>query len=235
MPRCALLIDAMGTLVTLDPPAPRLRAELAAALGVSVTEAQARHALATEIAFYRAHMQEGRDPDTLAALRGQCARVLAQALPPDPRLTGASTSALTDVLLAALHFSAFPDAAGALRQARAAGQAVIVVSNWDVSLPEVLDRVGLGPLLDAVLTSAGEGAPKPSAVIFRRALARAGCAPGDALHVGDSLEEDVVGARAAGIPAVLLRRDGSPGPAGVPTVASLTEVARLDGTPTVKP
>jgi len=45
------------------------------------------------------------------------------------------------------------------------------------------------------------------------------------VHVGDSLEEDVVGARAAGIEAVLLRRDGRPGPSGVRTIASLAELA----------
>jgi putative hydrolase of the HAD superfamily len=223
----------MGTLVALDPPAPRLRHALAARLGVTVTEAQAGQALAAEIAYYRAHLQEGRDPEALDALRGRCARVLAEALPPDPRLRSVSTAGLVDVLLAALHFSAFPDAVALLRAPRDAGQVVVVVSNWDASLPDVLDRVGLGPMLDAVLASAAVGARKPSAAIFARALELAGCAPGEALHVGDSLEEDIEGARAAGIDAVLLRRDGSGGPPGVPTIASLAELGRVEGIPTV--
>ncbi len=53
-PRRALLIDAMGTLVRLEAPAPRLRSELRARFGVVVSEAQAAAALAAEIAFYRA-------------------------------------------------------------------------------------------------------------------------------------------------------------------------------------
>jgi putative hydrolase of the HAD superfamily len=89
----------------------------------------------------------------------------------------------------------------------------------------VLDRAGLAPLLDRILTAAELGVRKPSGEIFMRALAVAGVGPQEAVHVGDSLEEDVAGARAAGIEAVLLRRDGRPGPSGVRTIASLAELA----------
>ena len=52
----------------------------------------------------------------------------------------------------------------------------------------------------------------------------AGVAANKAIHVGDSLAEDVAGARAAGIEAVLIKRDGGPGPGGVRTVATLAAV-----------
>ena len=69
------------------------------------------------------------------------------------------------------------------------------------------------------------GARKPAPEIFRRALALAGAAAGEALHVGDSVEEDVAGARSAGIEPVLLRRDGASGQAlGVRTISSLAEL-----------
>jgi putative hydrolase of the HAD superfamily len=80
-------------------------------------------------------------------------------------------------------------------------------------------------LFDGIVTSAQVGARKPAAAIFQRALSLLGVPPARAVHVGDSLHEDVEGARSAGIGAVLLRRDGEPGPAGVRTVASLTELA----------
>ncbi|MGB9183040.1 MAG: hypothetical protein WCB67_03170, partial [Solirubrobacteraceae bacterium] len=57
--RRALLIDAMGTLVALSPPAPRLCRELERQSGVSVSRSEAELALAAEIAYYRAHMQDG--------------------------------------------------------------------------------------------------------------------------------------------------------------------------------
>jgi putative hydrolase of the HAD superfamily len=104
---------------------------------------------------------------------------------------------------------------------------LVVVSNWDCSLPDVLERIGLAPLLDGVVASAAAGARKPAAAIFERALALARVESARALHVGDSIDDDVEGARGAGIEAVLLRRDGTPGPPDVTTIASLTELERL--------
>ena len=232
----ALLIDGLGTLVSLAPPAPALRRELAARFDIDVSEEQAGRALAAEIAFYRAHMGLGRDLDSLAALRRRCAEVMREALPRSERLAALDVEALTEALLGALRFDAYPDARPALLRARGAGRArarIIVVSNWDVSLAEVLERVGLAPLVDAVVTSAAVGAAKPAAAIFTHALGLAGVGAQDALHVGDSLEEDVRGAAACGIGAVLLRRgqDGGPpasaarsSPEGLPVIGSLAEL-----------
>lgn len=227
----ALLIDGLGTLVTLAPPASALRHELAVRFGIEVSEAQAGRALAVEIAFYRAHMGLGRDADALTALRHRCAEVLRDALPADPRLGAAPISVVTDALLASLRFAAYDDGRDALLAARAARARVVVVSNWDVSLHEVLELVGLAPLIDGIVTSAAIGAAKPAPAIFQHALALAGVAPDEAVHVGDSLAEDVRGAQACGIPAVLLAREPSPRggagvvPAdGVRTIASLGEL-----------
>jgi putative hydrolase of the HAD superfamily len=233
----ALLIDGLGTLVALAPPAPALRHELAARFAIEVSEEQAGRALAAEIAFYRAHMGLGRDRDSLAALRRRCAEVMRDALPPSERLAALDGEALTEALLSALRFDAYPDARPALLRARRAavrGFRIIVVSNWDVSLADVLERVGLAPLIDAVVTSAAVGAAKPAPAIFAHALGLAGVRAQDALHVGDSLEEDVLGAAACGIPAVLLRRDqdgGARGPVAPDGVAVVGSLAELDGPP----
>jgi putative hydrolase of the HAD superfamily len=227
MPPRALLIDGLGTLVSLAPPAPALRDELATRFGIAVSEVQAGRALAAEIGFYRAHMALGRDLQSLAALRRRCAEVLREALPPSDRLAAVDTGALTEALLGALRFDAYPDARPALLRVRAAGARVIVVSNWDVSLADVLERVGLAPLLDGVVTSAAVGAAKPQPAIFAHALALAGVGAEQACHVGDTLEEDVRGASACGIPAVLLRRGAQPAsplPVGVATIGGLDEL-----------
>jgi len=224
---CALLIDGLGTLVALAPPAPALRQELAARCAIDVSEEEAGRALAAEITFYRAHMGLGRDLAALAALRRRCAEVMRDALPASEPLAALDLDTLTQVLLSALRFDAYPDARSALVRARRAGARVVVVSNWDVSLAEVLERVGLAPLIDAVVTSAAVGAAKPAAAIFEHALGLAGVAAEDALHVGDSLDEDVRGAADCGIPAVLLRRGapaGAPAPDGVRTIGGLAEL-----------
>jgi FMN phosphatase YigB (HAD superfamily) len=227
-PRRALLIDGLGTLVALAPPAPALRCELRRRFGINVSLAAAERGLAAEIAYYRAHMLLGRDADSLAALRQRCAAVLRDALSHDDPPVHLGLGLLTDALLSALRFEAFPDARGALLLARQGGARVVVVSNWDVSLAEVLERVGLAPLLDGVVTSAAVGAPKPAPAIFRHALAVAGVAADHAVHVGDSLAEDVAGAVACGIPAVLLARDPGAAPPAPGAVRAITSLAELD-------
>ena len=221
-PPAAILLDALGTLVALEPPAPRLRDELATRFGLDVTEREAARAIAAEIAYYRAHLDEGRDDATLWALRRRCAEVLRSALPAAAgRL---EVDQLVAALLASLHFTPFPDVRPALFAARARGQRLVVASNWDVSLVDVLRGLGLEPLLDGIVTSAGAGARKPSPAIFEQALALTGVPPSEAIHVGDSLEEDVAGARAAGIEPVLIRRGSGPAVAGVRTISSLSEL-----------
>jgi putative hydrolase of the HAD superfamily len=221
----AVLLDGMGTLLRLRPPAPLLREELAVRR-VHVGEDAAAAAMAAEIGYYREHCLEGRDRAALADLRRRCAAVLRDALgPPGAELP---LEAVESALLDALRFEAFPDAAPALARLRSAGVRLVVVSNWDVSLHDRLAETGLAALVDGALASAELGAAKPAPAIFARALALAGVPAGGALHVGDSPDEDVGGARAAGIEPVLLVRDGEP-PAGedVRVVRSLHEVADL--------
>ncbi len=221
-----MLLDALGTLVELDPPAARLRAELRRCLGLSVSKEVAAQAIAAEMAYYRAHLNEGRDESSLTALRRRCAEVLWRALPGNERVEQPDLDAVLEALMSSLRFRAFEDAKGALMALRELGLVLIVVSNWDASLPDVLDRVGLSEHLNAVVTSARVGVRKPQPAIFERALALAGVRAGEAVHVGDSLAEDVEGARAAGIEAVLLAREGM-ARADVAQIHSLRELPGL--------
>lgn len=220
----AILFDALGTLLELEAPAPRLCRELDRRYGLSVSEAEARKAMRAEIGFYRSHLDEGRDAASLAALREACAAELRRALPDRARRRLPAPAELVEALLASLHFHAYADAEPALREYRARGLRLVVVSNWDVSLHGVLENVGLSPLLDSILTAAEAGVRKPAPAIFAHALRLANVSPADALHVGDSLTEDVAGARAAGIRPVLVSRGPGDPPAGVRTVRSLGEI-----------
>lgn len=224
----AVLLDGLGTLLSLQAPGPALARTLHERHGLRLPAGDAERAFAAEIGYYRAHHHEGRDAGALADLRGRCAGVLRAALP-DALAAELDDAELTGAMLASLRFAAYPEVAGTLRALRARGLRLVAVSNWDVSLAHVLADAGLLDLLDAVVTSADVGTPKPDPEIFRAALELAGAPPGRALHVGDSPELDVAGARAAGVPAVLLRR---PGPEhvfrkqifDVPVIASLADL-----------
>jgi putative hydrolase of the HAD superfamily len=215
----AVLLDALGTLVELRPPGPRLRA-LLAERGFQVSEQRAAAAFAAEISYYLQHNLEGSDRERLDDLRDRCAETMMAAL----ELPDLDHATAREVMLGSLEFVPFPDVLPALSALR--DHRLVVVSNWDCSLADWLGPAGLLEHVDAVVTSAEVGAAKPDRAIFVRALELARARPGASVHVGDSLQNDVAGARAAGIRPVLVARDGSP-PAGVDAIRSLAELPSL--------
>lgn len=215
----AVLLDAMGTLVHLDAPIRRLARALAAEGYPHADEAVAS-ALRAEIGHYRRNHLRGTDRASLAVLRAECAEVLAAELggrAPAP-------SRLVPMLLASLRYRPSPDALPALRALRATGVGLAVVSNWDHSLPRVLEDAGLMGYLDAVVTSADVGAAKPDPAVFAAALATLGVPPARALHCGDEPALDVAGARAAGVRPLLIRRSDARSGGEVPILTSLVQV-----------
>jgi len=105
----------------------------------------------------------------------------------------------------------YPDTLPALAALRSAGLRLAVVSNWDERLERVLDGLGLARFLDAVVYSSAIGYEKPDRRIFEAALDRLGLAPAEAAHAGDRPREDVEGALALGMTAVLVDRKRSAG------------------------
>lgn len=130
-----------------------------------------------------------------------------------------------EAIVGSLEFRLFPDARPALELLAGRGLRLGMISNWDCSLPEIVSRIGLGDLLDVVAVSALCRCEKPDPALFREALRRAGVPAPAALHVGDSYEKDVLGARSAGMRAVLLDRKASQPPAGVAVIRELGELA----------
>jgi putative hydrolase of the HAD superfamily len=231
----AVLLDAFGTLVTLNAPAPLLRALLARRLGVAMTEAQAAEALRAEVSYYRAHMHEGVDLERVAELHARCAEVLRRALPAEPAIEQASPALITEILLESLRFSVFDEVPEVLARLRAGGFRLVVASNWDASLSTVLDRVGLLDAVDGVVNSASAGFAKPDPRLLESALLLAGVAAHAAVHVGDGFREDVGAALGAGVRPVLLARDGTAGElergAGEPLIPELDVIGTLTELP----
>jgi putative hydrolase of the HAD superfamily len=69
-----------------------------------------------------------------------------------------------------------------------------------------LDAMGLGPRLDATVFSSEVGVRKPDPRIFREAMSRLSAEPAETLFVGDRLYDDVSGAQAVGMRAILTRQ-----------------------------
>jgi putative hydrolase of the HAD superfamily len=217
----AVLLDALGTLVELQPPAPRLQ-RLLRESGIEVTEEQAGRGFAAEIAYYLDHHLDGSDRARLERLRDRCAEEMHKALGV-PELDHATARR---AMLGALEFTPYPDVLPALGDLRERGLTLVIASNWACSLPDWLRPTGILELVDGVVTSAEVGAGKPDPRVFERALQMAGAEPAEALHAGDKVDNDVEGAAAAGVRGVLVQREGHP-PPGIEAVASLRELAAL--------
>ena len=104
------------------------------------------------------------------------------------------------------HFELYEDAREVLELLARRGLKIGLLSNSSRDLGEFVVHHGLAA--DALLTSASHGKTKPHQTIFRAILDLLGVDPAEALMVGDTLDEDVEGARAAGMSAVLLDREG---------------------------
>jgi putative hydrolase of the HAD superfamily len=109
----------------------------------------------------------------------------------------------------------------------AAGRRLAVVSNSNGTVRAKLQRLGLARFFDTIVDSLEEGAEKPDPRIFVLALERMGARPDTTLHFGDLYHVDVVGARAAGLRAVLLDPHGLYADydcVRVPSLAALADV-----------
>jgi putative hydrolase of the HAD superfamily len=85
----------------------------------------------------------------------------------------------------------------------------------------------IADFFDTVTISSLAHAAKPSPRIFELALAQHAVDPGEAMHVGDSVRDDVEGATKAGLHAVLLARGGTPVPPGIQAIHTLDELVPL--------
>lgn len=121
----------------------------------------------------------------------------------------------------------FGDVRSTLRVLKERGYRLGVVSNWEPSLPGLLERLGLGRFFEVIVSSAGEGFWKPDPRLFLVAVGRFNVAPGEAANVGDDPWRDIEPAEAAGLKAILLDRFNSHPNTRAPRVTSLRELLSL--------
>jgi putative hydrolase of the HAD superfamily len=121
----------------------------------------------------------------------------------------------------------YPEATETLEALKSRDFILAVISNFDSRLLGILAGLGIAPHFDSVVISSRTGHAKPSPEIFHRALQLHGLVPDQALHVGDTLENDVAGAARAGLKAILVDRSGDHGEKEVVRVGSLTEIPGL--------
>lgn len=126
------------------------------------------------------------------------------------------------------HWIPESDAVPTLDALRDMGYRMALISNAadDRNTQALVDKAGVRPYFDVVLSSAAEGIRKPNPLIFQRALERLGAAPDRAAMVGDTLGADILGAKNAGIYSVWITRRANT-PANRAHVETITPDARI--------
>lgn len=118
----------------------------------------------------------------------------------------------------------FPEVRPAL-ESLASRYKLVAVTNGNARL----ERIGIDHLFHAVVSARTAGAAKPARPIFDAAVSAGGAAAHETLHVGDHPEFDVDGARAAGLVAVWLNRNGHEWPESLePPDRTISDLSELD-------
>jgi putative hydrolase of the HAD superfamily len=121
----------------------------------------------------------------------------------------------------------YPECAAVLSTLRRRGLRLHIISNNTDDLSRIVADLGWGRRFDSVTCSQEAGAAKPDPRIFALAVDRTGYRPAELVHVGDSVRDDVDGARAYGIPTVWMNRDGRPARKNRPMITDLRELLAL--------
>jgi putative hydrolase of the HAD superfamily len=203
-----VLFDAMGTLIELREPVGETYARMARPYGVALPAQRVDDA-------FRRSLRRAPPlvfPDAIATETERRERdwwrtlVRSTFLASDSAVRFSDFDAFFDALYRALSepdaWSCKPGCREALTELRARGLTLGIVSNFDRRLPRLLEGLAIAPLIDAVVLPSDAGAEKPDPRIFQLALERLGTPAAASVFVGDSVERDIAGARAAGMRAI---------------------------------
>jgi len=127
------------------------------------------------------------------------------------------------------HFALYDDVVSVMRALYEADVRIGLISNTHRCLTSFQSHFELEPFITAAVSSSGHGYMKPHPSIFEAALRLVGVEARDAVMVGDSLTQDINGARGVGMRAVLLARSGAPAAIDpdVPVIQTLLELPAL--------
>jgi putative hydrolase of the HAD superfamily len=189
----AVTFDANGTLVRLIDPVPQL-ARVLEERGIERRRSEIRRAVEVEGRVYAGRSVEAHEPAAFASLQRECTGVFLEELGADAIDPGEFAAFYVE----AMQFEPLPGVRESLQRLRRCGLELAVVANFDLTLRNRLDQLGLGSLFSAFVTPAEAGVAKPDPRIFELALERLAVSETRALHIGDGAVDEE-GAAAAGM------------------------------------
>jgi HAD superfamily hydrolase (TIGR01509 family) len=189
----AVTLDANGTLVGLVDPVPKL-VQILRQHGVERSATAVRRAVEAEGTVYAGRSIEAHERTGFRTLQRECTRVFLEHV-------GAGAVDAEDFAPAYVGTMQFEPLSGvreSVRRLRSCGLELAVVANFDLTLHDRLEQLGLASAFTTVVTPADAGVAKPDAAIFELALEHLAVRPRRALHIGDGAVDER-GAAAAGM------------------------------------
>ena len=221
-----IVLDAVGTLITPTPSVADAYAEAASRQGVELDRAEIRARFRTTFGDDSIQGDRGIYSTDEDVERRRWRAIVAGVLPEVPDPDGAFDE-LWDHFGRPEAWRCFPDVAPAVEAILEAGLRVRIGSNFDSRLRGVIAGLPeLAPIADDPVISSEVGFRKPHRSFFGAVVDRFDLPPERILSVGDDLENDVLGARRAGVRALYLDRGGEL-PGGVESVPDL--LALIEG------
>ena len=224
--------DCGGTLLRVRPSVGRIYSERAAALGFCVDEdlLNERFLEAWEASRRRSRERQFTCSDEI--LRDEWLQIVSHTFGETiPRENlGQVFEDLYEYFVAPSAWTLDPGIRPMLEILRGKGIGLGILSNWDRRLKATLAKLDLLDLFDQLVVSNEVGFEKPHAAIFDEAIEKSGCGPDNILHVGDSLEADILPAVELGLTAIWVKPPGPRGgpPDGVHCCDTLTALVESD-------
>ncbi len=224
----AVFFDLYHTLVRYDPPREELQARALKEFGIEVSPEVFQRPLAIADEFIYQELVRSsltkRSKEDQMAVWVQYERILLKeaGIKADDKLI---LGLLGNMLKLNYNLVLYDDVMPTLTDLKNRNLILGLISNVDSDIIPLLDKLGVKPLLQVVVTSQDADANKPQPEIFRKALRQAGMQASEAIYVGDQYQVDVVGAGKAGMKGVLLdRSDYFKETTDCPRIRSLTQL-----------
>ena len=224
----AIFFDLYQTLIHYDPPYAESFSQIIGDFGIEITADDLRCPVAIADEFiYKEHsrlsINQRSHEDKMSLFSKYHSILLKEAdIEPTAELIRHNITRMQQIDFKRILFD---DVLPVLKQLKQKGLILGLISNIDSDITPLLDKLGLTPLLQVVVTSQGNGYHKPQPQIFRQAATQASVEPEESMYIGDQYQVDVLGAEEAGMQGVLLDRNSfSPDSIQEPVIKSLYQI-----------
>ncbi|WP_165074019.1 HAD-IA family hydrolase [Paludisphaera rhizosphaerae] len=218
-----IVLDAVGTLIRPTPSVAAAYTDAAARQGIELNPDEVRGRFNAAFGDDLVQGADGVLSTDESVERRRWRAIVGRVLPEVPEPDRAFDE-LWDHFGRPESWSVFPDSVPAVEAVQEAGMRVCIGSNFDSRLHAVVAGLPeLAEVVELIVVSSEVGYRKPHGAFFRAACERLGLPPERVLSVGDDLENDVLGARRAGLSALHLTRRGEhpADPANIPDLSAL--------------